>query len=230
MWVRKKLQLSGEAGQIICSVLPVHPWTPGAGKKEATGVYLSPENAIAWATAKLASAPASLDVTAILLTAPTLTAFIAELATMAAIFPLPAITQVYRRATAAAALPDSRMQIPVAASGLPAAAPLSVSSLRVAADAAASVASALPGGADIAAALLAFQAERAAMLDAARNELAALAGSPVSVDVVSSVGNVPGAIADMREDIPHGDHVFSLCIVLAGADLSAFRGMLSDDD
>ena len=110
MWGNKKLVLSPAASGVVCSVLAVSPWTPGAGKQERSGIYLSPENAIEFAAKKLAGAPASLDVRA-----------------------------------------------------------------------------------------------------------------------VSSIRNTAGAIREMRDDIPSPDHVFTLCLVFAGEDLSALRGMLKDE-
>ncbi|WP_312156358.1 hypothetical protein [Lelliottia nimipressuralis] len=230
MWSSKKLTLSPDAAGVVCSVLAVNPWTPGAGKQESSGVYLSPENAIEWAAKKLAGAPSNLDVTAILFTAPTLSAFITRLDAAAAAFPLSAITQVQRRARSALSLMESRMQLPVAANGLPAAGPLSVSSLRKAASAAAMVESAGGVGSDISGALQAFKAARASALKDAREVLEIIAGASLQVSAVSSQKNTAGAVKDMREGIPNPDHVFSLCVVFAGADLGALRGMLKDVD
>lgn len=230
MWSSKRLVLSPDAAGVICSVLAVNPWTPGAGKQESSGVYLSPENAIAWATKKLAGAPSSIDVTALLFSAPTLPAFISLLDAVAAVFPLPAITQVQRRATSALSLVESRMQLPVAAGDLPAAGPLSVSLLRKAASAAAMVASGTGAGGDIGNALETFKAARAQAIKESREVLEQISGASLQVNAVSSVKNTPGAIAEMREGVPNPDHVFSLCVVFAGADLTELRGMLRDGD
>ncbi|BBQ90039.1 MULTISPECIES: hypothetical protein [Raoultella] len=83
MWQRKKLTLSGDAGASICSVLAVNPWTPGA--------------------------PSNLDVTAILFIAPALSAFVGVLATAADVFPLSQLTQLWRRASSALSLLETRM-------------------------------------------------------------------------------------------------------------------------
>ncbi|HDR2511730.1 TPA: hypothetical protein QCI25_000461 [Enterobacter ludwigii] len=229
MWSSKTLTVSPAAAGVICSVLAVSPWTPGAGIQERSGVYLSPENAIEWAAKKLAGAPSSLDITAILFSAPTLPAFVDVLATAAAIFPVTQLTQVWRRAGSALNLPETRMQIPAMAGGLPAAAALSVPTLRQAGAAQALISAAggsLPG---IGEALAAFKAQRANLLAEAQKQLQQLSGQRLTVRAVSTVRNTAGAIREMREDIPAPDHVFTLCLVFAGEDLSPLRGMLRDD-
>ena len=45
---------------------------------------------------------------------------------------------------------------------------------------------------------------------------------------VSAVKNTAGAVSEMRDSVPNPDHVFALCVVFAGADLAALRGMLKD--
>lgn len=230
MWSSKTLTISPAAAGVVCSVLAVNPWTPGAGKQESSGVYLSPENAIEWAAKKLAGAPSNLDITAFLFSAPTLAAFISCLDTVAAVFPLPAVTQTFRRASSALTLMESRMQLPAASKGLPEAMPLAISSLRAAASAAALVESGVGGVNDITGALQAFKAKRAAVVREAQDALSQFAANSLQVNVVSSVANTLGAVRDMREEIPHPDHVFTLCVVFAGGDLSALRGMLKDDD
>lgn len=229
MWHNKKLVLNGGAAGIICSVLAVHPWTPGAGKQESSGVYLSPENAISWATKKLAGAPSSLDVTAILFSAPTLPAFVSTLAIAADIFPVTQLTQVWRRANSALNLLETRMQIPAAPGDLPAAAALSVPTLRQASAAQALISSAgdsLPG---LSGAMASFNAQRASLLADAQKQLQQLTGASLAVRAVSTMRNTAGAIKEMRDDIPDPDHVFALCLVFAGEDLSALRGMLKDE-
>lgn len=229
MWSSKKLTISPAAAGVVCSVLAVSPWTPGAGKREDSGVYLSPENAVAWATKKLVGAPSSLDVTAIMVSAPTLSAFATQLTAFEAAFPLASIAEVKRKAASALSLVESRMQIPAAAGGLPAAAALSVATLRKAASATAMGDAAASAGDDIATAMQAFKAKRADILKQAQEDLAVIASGCFAVSAVSVVKNTTGAIVEMRKEIPHPDHIFSLCIVFAGDDLGELRGMLKDD-
>ncbi|WP_085841462.1 hypothetical protein [Enterobacter asburiae] len=229
MWQSKKLTVTGDVGAIICSVLAVHPWTPGAGKQESSGVYLSPENAIEWAAKKLAGAPSSMDVTALLFSAPTLPSFVDVLAAAAAIFPVTQLTQVWRRAGSALNLLETRMQIPAMAGGLPAAAALSVPTLRQASAAQALISSAGGSLPDIGEALAAFKLQRANLLADAQEQLQQLSSHSLAVRSVSTVRNTAGAIREMRDDIPTPDHVFTLCLVFAGEDLSTMRGMLKDE-
>ncbi|MDZ7322941.1 hypothetical protein N4G41_15005 [Kosakonia sacchari] len=229
MWHQKKLTLSGDAGAIICSVLAVHPWTPGAGKQESSGVYLSPENAIEWAAKKLAGAPSTLDVTAILFTAPTLSAFVSVLATAAEIFPVTQLTQVWRRANSALSLSETRLQLPAVAGGLPAVAALSVPTLRQAGTAQTLLSAAGIALPDLGEALAAFKIQRASLLADAGKQLQQLTGTSLDVRAISAVRNTTGAVREMRDEIPSPDHVFTLCLVFAGEDLSALREMLKDE-
>ncbi|MEI9742734.1 MULTISPECIES: hypothetical protein [Enterobacter cloacae complex] len=229
MWHRKKLTLSGDAGNINCSLLTVSPWTPGAGRREVSGCYLSPENAIEWVTSRLRGARANLDIIAMLMSAPTLPLFTSTLTAAAAVFPVTQLTQAGRRAAAEMKLAETRMQIPAMPGGLPAASALSVPTLRQASGAqdlitAAGVA--LPGMDD---AMAAFRAKRLDLLNEAQQLLGQLTGKSLDVNVVSVEEDTAAAVREMMEEIPEPDHVFSFCMVFAGDDLSALRGMLKDD-
>ncbi len=230
MWVRKQLQPSAAADGVLCSVLAVNPWTPGAGHREKSGVYLSPENAIEWAAKSLVGASSGLDVVAVLLTAPTIGTFTRELSIFHEVFPLPEVGAIWRRATTAVSLEISKMQIPARASGFPSPLPLSVASLRAASAAAALLNSVQDGGGgSLADALETFSAQRAAVIAAAQESLTGITGQAVGVYTVSTVGNTAGAVREMRDGIPNPDHVFSLCLVLAGDDLTEIRRMLRDE-
>ncbi|HHT0416034.1 TPA: hypothetical protein ACTW9B_003726 [Klebsiella michiganensis] len=226
MWQKKTL--TPAAADVICSTIAISPWTPGAGHREDSGLYLSPDNAVAVAASRLAGAPAALDITALLFTAPTVAAFADELSTAAAVFPLQQINEVYRRANTAISLAESRMQIPARVGGLPATAPLSVSTMRAAAAAGSIVSAGSSAPGDIAAALQAFGQLRASLLAAAQQQLQQIAAGSVDVWTVSTVKNTAGAVSEMRDSVPNPDHVFALCVVFAGADLAALRGMLKD--
>jgi len=228
MWHRKRLTLSAAADGLSCSVLAVHPWM-SAGQKVETGHYLSPDNAIASAATRLSGAAAGADVTAWLITAPTLTEFISQLASLAAIFPLPEVSALYRRAATAASLATSRMQIPSTPGGLPAARALSVSTLRRAALSAQTASAGQAATPDLSSALAAFKQQRAALIAAAEQESAGTGAQSLAVYSVSVAGDVTGAIREMREGIPDTDHVFTLCLAFIGDDLTALRGMLHDE-
>ncbi|HDT4622792.1 TPA: hypothetical protein QHO11_003144 [Klebsiella oxytoca] len=229
MWARKIFHPSATADGVLCSVLAVNPWTPGAGHREKSGIYLSPENAIEWAAKRLAGASSSLDVVAVLLTAPTIDAFTRELSVFHEVFPLSEVGAIWRRATTAVSLEISKMQIPARASGFPSPLPLSVASLRGASAAAALLNSVQDGGGSLADALEAFRTQRAAVIAAAQESLTGITGQAVGVYAVSTVGNTAGAVREMRDGIPNPDHVFSLCLVMAGDDLTEIRRMLRDE-
>lgn len=228
MWERRRLMVSAAASGLTCSVLAAHPWT-SAGQKTGTGHYLSPDNAIGSVTTRLSGAAAGADVTAWLITAPTLTEFISQLASLTAIFPLPEVSALYRRAAAAASLATSRMQIPSTPGGLPAARALSVSTLRRAALSAQTASAGQAATPDLSSALAAFKQQRAALIAAAEQESADIGAQSLAVYSVSVAGDVTGAIREMREDIPDTDHVFTLCLAFIGDDLTALRGMLHDE-
>ncbi|HBM2908077.1 TPA: hypothetical protein LVL19_003584 [Klebsiella michiganensis] len=215
----------------MCSVVSVGPWTPGAGRREQSGSYLSPENAISWLTAKLAGASSDLDVVAMLLTAPTLAAFIAALSQAADVFPLPTLTQIYRRAVTASTLNESRMIKPAVAGGQFVFAPLSLTPARRAASAAGALAAAgVSSAIDPAALLSNFTARRAELLSQLSREADDIAAKSVQIYAVQSRGDVAGAIREMKENIPNPDHVFSLGLLFVGEDLSALRGGLHESD
>ncbi|RTP93090.1 hypothetical protein EKN38_25430 [Enterobacter sp. WCHEn045836] len=228
MWHSKKLTLSGDAASINCSLLSVNPWTPGAGRREASGCYLSPENAIRWATDRLSGAPANLDVTALLMSAPTLSLFASALASAAGIFPVAQLTQTRRRAVAEISLAETRMQLPALVGGLPAASTLSISTLRQATGAQALISAAGVTLPSIDEAMASFKAQRLDLLAQAQRLLEELTAGSLPVKVVSAIGDTAGAVREMLEQTPDADHVFSLCLVFAGEDLSALRGMLGD--
>lgn len=228
MWEQKILSLSTAAEGVMCSVLSVTPWTWGAGQKEGADFYLSPGNAVEWVVARMAGVRPGADVTAWMITAPTLAEFIQTLARINGVFPLPEISTLYRRASTAAGLSVSRMQIPASPGGLPAVRPLSVSTLRGAASAELTANAGQGGQASLSGLLARFQQQREDILSEAREDLTGAQGRSVPVYAVSSIRDVASAVKQMRESVPCPDHVFALCLVFIGSDLSAIREMMHD--
>ena len=228
-WQAKWLTPGAEANGVPCQVVSVHPWTPGAGQRTPSGTWLSPVNATGWLTRSLAAAPVRMDVTAWLITAPDLAAFIRDLAALSALFPLPEISALHRRAVTAAGLAVSRMQIPATPGGLPPVRTLSVTSLRRAASAQSVISAGQTAVPDLAGELAAFREARAGILAAAGEEIAGIGAQALRVYALSVLDDVPGAVRAMREAVPHPDHVFTLCLAFIGQDLSAIRGMLRDE-
>ena len=67
MWRKSTLRLTDSLPPLTCTVLPVHPWTPGVGRKAATGSYLSPQNAAHWLAQKLSGTGRNLRVMVVML-------------------------------------------------------------------------------------------------------------------------------------------------------------------
>lgn len=230
MWISKTLRPAADVDGIMCSVSAVGPWTPGAGQQEESGSYLSPENAVSWMVTKLAGAPSDMDVVAMLLTAPTLPAFITTLSKAADVFPVPALAQVYRRAMTASTLSESRMIKPATAGGQFTFAPLSLTPTRRAAGARTAInAGNVSTSVDPAALLSTLTARRAELLNQLRQEAEGIAAQAVQLHVVQSNGDVAGAVREMKEGFPNPDHVFSLGLIFTGENLSALREGLHDE-
>ncbi|CRY69452.1 hypothetical protein [Yersinia pekkanenii] len=231
MWHKSLLRIPPNLAPVNCSTVAVHPWAFGVGQNEPSGSFLSPENAINSLASRLAGADSDQDVLVLLIAANTLTEFITVLTAAAAVFPIPALTQVQRRAKAALSLDASKMQIPARPGGLPAATPLSVATTRAASGAQAlqkAISDTAGGGssAAIGTALAAFSEQRAALLAEAGNSLALLQGASVPVWSLSVEDNTQTAIAEMKKDIPDSQAIFSLALLFVGADLAPLRAMV----
>ncbi|CNI77806.1 hypothetical protein [Yersinia pekkanenii] len=231
MWHKSLLRIPPNLAPVNCSAVAVHPWAFGVGQSEPSGSFLSPENAINSLASRLAGADSDQDVLVLLIAANTLTEFITLLTAAAAVFPIPALTQVQRRAKAALSLDTSKMQIPARPGGLPASAPLSVATTRAASGAQAlqKAISDTAGGSSSAAidtALAAFSQQRAALLAEAGKSLELLQGASVPVWSLSVEDNTQTAIAEMKKDIPDSQAIFSLALLFVGADLAPLREMV----
>lgn len=235
MWTDSTLALPDALATVTCSTVAAHPWTPGLGQVTEDGTYLSPANATAWLAGRLSGVPVGHDVTAWLITAPTLAGFITRLTALAAVFPQPLVTQVQRRAATAQTHATTRMQIPATPGGLPAATTLSVSSARRAQNAGAAIQAAtdtLPGmGASldtVTQALASFAAERASALQALSDTLAGLQAATASLWTLSVARDVAAAREALTTDVPQTDAVFALALLFVGEDLSALRALTTE--
>ncbi|CQJ57431.1 phage-like protein [Yersinia intermedia] len=234
-WHKSTLRIPQNLAPINCSTVAVHPWAFGVGQTERSGSFLSPANAINALASRLAGADSDQDVLILLITAKTLAEFITLLTSAEKVFPIPALTQVQRRAKAALSLDVSKMQIPARPGGLPASAPLSVATTRQASGAQAlqkAISDTAAGSSSeaIGTALAAFKQQRAALLTDAKNSLEQLQGVSVPVWSLSVEGNTQTAIAEMKKDIPDSQAIFSLAIMFVGADLAPLRAMVVNHD
>ncbi|PVZ87899.1 hypothetical protein C9426_09880 [Serratia sp. S1B] len=235
MWRKAALRIPPNLASVNCSTVAVHPWAFGVGQANPSGSFLSPANAIDSLAGRLTGVNSDQDVMIFLIAANTLAEFITVLTAAADVFPLPALTQVQRRAKAVLSLDTSKMQIPARPGGLPAAAPLSVATTRQAAgaqnllDAIANTKSGSNSDA-IGSALAAFSQQRAELLAEATNSLAQLQGASVPIWAFSAEGNTQAAIIEMKKDIPDNQAIFSLALLFVGPDLAPLRAMVVNHD
>lgn len=134
MWRESVIKIADDMGALACSIVPAHPWVYGLGQNTDSGGYLSPANALGYLAKKLLSGggSGSGDVIVMMVAENTHDAFMQGLNKLSTVFPAPVFTQVSRMAAAAAELSTVKMQLPVKADVLPASAPLSVSTNRLA--------------------------------------------------------------------------------------------------
>lgn len=231
MWRKSLLRIPPNLAPVNCSTVAAHPWAFGVGQTEKSGSFLSPVNAVNALASRLAGADSEQDVVVFLITATSLGQFITLLTAAAEVFPIPALNQVQRRAKAALSLDTSKMQIPARPGGLPASAPLSVATTRMASGAQAlqkAISDTTAGSSSeaIGTALAAFKQQRAALLADAKNSLEQLQGASVPIWAFSVEGNTQTAIAEMKKDIPDSQAIFSLALLFVGADLAPLRAMV----
>ncbi|EJF5114798.1 hypothetical protein M8R69_004508, partial [Salmonella enterica] len=132
MWRESVVKIADDMGALACSIVPAHPWVYGLGQNTDSGGYLSPANAMGYLAKKLLSGGGSGDVIVMMVAENTHDAFMQGLNKLSTVFPAPVFTQVSRMAAAAAELSTVKMQLPVKDDALPASAPLSVSTNRLA--------------------------------------------------------------------------------------------------
>ncbi|WP_145491607.1 hypothetical protein [Yersinia rohdei] len=231
MWHKSALRIPANLTPVTCSTVTAHPWAFGVGQTEKSGSFLSPVNAINALASRLSGVDSHQDVLILLITAKTLGEFITLLTAAGDVFPIPALTQVQRRAKAALNLDTSKMQIPARPGGLPASAPLSIATTRLASGAQAlqkAIADTAAGSssAAISSALAAFSQHRATLLAEAKDSLEQLQGASVPVWSLSVEGNTQAAIAEMKKDIPDSQAIFSLAVLFVGDDLAPLRAMV----
>ncbi|MGK6796161.1 hypothetical protein ACKU5C_022635 [Serratia marcescens] len=235
MWRKSTLKMPGDMQALTCSMVPVHPWVHGIGRAEASGNYLSPQNAVNYLAERLGSGGDELSVTVLLVCATSYAEFMPLLASMADVLPLPALGQVKRMAQTAATQAVEKMQIPGKfGGGLPAAVPLSTSAQRLALNAQ-RIAEAKAGaavGASVAglqSALAGFMQVRQSALDGVSQAMTALQGKTAPAWAFTGKGNVASLAAEMKKNVPQQDAVFTLGMLFAGKDLSTLEAMIHDD-
>ncbi len=235
MWRKATLKMPDDMQALTCSMVPVHPWVHGVGRSEASGNYLSPQNAVNYLAERLGSGGEDITVTVLLVCATSYAEFMPLLASIADVMPLPVLGQVKRMAQTAATQAVEKMQIPGKfGGGLPAAVPLSTPTQRLAlnaqriaeAKAGAAVSASVTG---LQSALAGFMQVRQSALDGISQAMTALQGKTAPAWVFTGQGSAASLAAEMQKNVPQQDAVFTLGMLFAGKDLSTLEAMIHDD-
>lgn len=235
MWRNARLAFADSFSALTCSIIPAHPWVYGLGQLNDSGGYLSPANALAYLAGKLATSSDKGDVIVMMVAENTHDIFMTALAELANVFPAPVFTQVSRMAAAAAELSKVKMQLPIKTDALPVAAPLSVATSRLAANAqriaAAQLAAAVgTNPADLQNQVAGFIKERAAQLAAISGAMDGLKQASARIWAFSYSGNHTAAALELLKDIPQITAVHTAAMMFVGDSLSDLQGMIHDPD
>ncbi|ELC8786951.1 hypothetical protein RJV04_001235 [Salmonella enterica] len=216
---------------VNCREMVVHPWDGTVGHTTPDGQYLSPVNAIS-ALAKYLDSTDGQDVIIMMICAADITTFANKLASLSAVFPLPALNRVARRARTQITQVTARMQIPATPTdGLTPAAPLMVSTLRSAITNTQAQQAMQTVSHDLNAVksmLAGFQQQRSQLQQTIADELTATAAAAANVFafIHRAADPVPAAVAVMK-DIPHPASSLTWAHLFTG-DLSAMTGWFKE--
>ncbi|WP_204364480.1 hypothetical protein [Klebsiella variicola] len=236
MWKYSKIQFSDSLSAVNCSVVPAHPWVYGLGQQTASGVYLSPANAVTYLAQQLASVGSASDVVIMLVTGDSHDDFMSRLSALTDVMPVPAMTQVKRLAQSAAQLATEKMIIPGGMeTALPAAIPFSPATLRAALNAQAVEAAQQAAGEGASldgmkSALEGFISQRAQLLNDMASGLEKLKGKSAQVWTFVASGDVATTLAGLARDIPAASAVHCAAVMLAGENLQGIRSLIHDID
>ncbi|MCW6546992.1 hypothetical protein NE897_15080 [Yersinia ruckeri] len=234
MWRKATLSIPSNMTALNCAILPVHPWVYGVGRAEATGNYLSPQNAVDYLAGKLAGHGGEQCVVVLMVCAHTHAEFMPLLQQFSDVLPLPVYSQVSRMARTAASLATTKMQLPAQnAGGLPLPQPLSTATSRMALNARriAAAKTAAAGGASVGglqAALTQFTAARESALGKIADALSGLLAGTAVAWVFTANGTAGHVASEMRKNVPQPDAVFTLATLFAGEDLTTLEAMIHD--
>lgn len=231
MWAEMSFAIPATPAPVTCREMAVHPWDGGLGHATPDGQYLSPVNAVS-ALAKYLDNADGQDVIIMMICAADITTFADRLAALSAVFPLPTLNRVARRARTQITQATARMQIPATpADGLPPAAPLMVSTLRNALTGTQAQQAMQTVSHDINAVkslLAGFQQQRRQLQQTIADELTATAAAAANVFafIHRAADPVPAAVAVMK-DIPHPASSLTWAHLFTG-DLSAMTGWFKE--
>ncbi|MFP2469513.1 hypothetical protein ACLEUK_15545 [Pseudescherichia vulneris] len=235
MWQDSIIKIADDMAVLNCSIIPAHPWVYGLGQSTDSGGYLSPANALGYLAGKLATSSDSGDVIVMMVAENTHDGFMKALNGLATVFPAPAFTQVSRMAAAAAELSAVKMQLPSKVTSLPVAAPLSVSTNRLAVNAqriaaaqlAAAVSSTTEG---LKTQVADFIKARSDLLSSVSQSLDELKGASAKVWSFSYSGNHHVAAIELLKGIPQATAVHTAAMMFIGDSLSDLGKMINEPD
>jgi hypothetical protein len=235
MWKESVIKIADDMAPLSCSIIPAHPWVYGLGQAADSGGYLSPTNALAYLAGKLASSSLSGDVIVMMVAENTHDVFLKALGNLATVFPAPVFTQVSRMAAAAAKLSTVKMQLPSKVAALPIAAPLSVSTNRLAVNAqrvaAAKLAAALPASVTgLQSQIAGFIQERASLLNSLSESLDELKGASAEILSFSYAGPHRFAAVELLKNIPRTTAVHTAAMLFIGDSLTDLGKMIHEPD
>lgn len=235
MWKESVIKIADDMAPLSCSIIPAHPWVYGLGQAADSGGYLSPANALAYLAGKLASSSLSGDVIVMMVAENTHDVFLKTLGNLATVFPAPVFTQVSRMAAAAAKLSTVKMQLPSKVAALPIAAPLSVSTNRLAVNAqrvaAAKLAAALPVSVTgLQSQIAGFIQERASLLNSLSKSLDELKGASAEILSFSYTGSHRFAAVELLKNIPRTTAVHTAAMLFIGDSLTDLGKMIHEPD
>ncbi|ECH9311413.1 TPA: hypothetical protein N5G08_001440 [Salmonella enterica subsp. enterica serovar Paratyphi B] len=235
MWRESVVKIADDMVALACSIVPAHPWVYGLGQNTDSGGYLSPANAMGYLAKKLLFAGGRGDVIVMMVAENTHDAFMQGLNKLSTVFPAPVFTQVSRMAAAAAELSTVKMQLPVKADVLPASAPLSVSTNRLALNAqrvaAAQLAAAVSTTTtDLKNQVTGFIQERADLLASLSQGLDDLKAASANIFSFSYSGSYAVAAAELLKGIPQTTAVHTAAMMFIGDSLSDLGKMLHEPD
>lgn len=235
MWRESVVKIADDMSALSCSIIPAHPWVYGLGQSTDSGAYLSPANALGYLSGKLATSGGNGDVIVMMIAENTHDVFMKALSGLATVFPAPAFTQVSRMAAAAAELSTVKMQLPSRVNSLPVAAPLSVTTNRLAVNAqrvaAAQLAAAAPTSPEgLKTQMADFVQARAGMLSTLSESLDELKGASARVWSFSYSGNHVVAAAELLKEIPQTTAVHTAAMMFIGDSLADLGKMINEPD
>ncbi|EMK0255630.1 hypothetical protein V8I69_003929 [Salmonella enterica] len=204
------IQIPESPAPVICQSRAIHPWDQEHGHRTPDGSYISPVNALKALAGAVADADGK-DIIITMICASDAAEFARRLNNLADVLPLPAVTQVARRAKAQISQALDRMQIPATPlNSMPPPAPLIMSTLngalnstRVKQAAQDALTAASPAAGDVKAALTAFRQQRQQFQQDAEKKLTELTGKTAEVFAfIHHAGSAEPAIVAMMKNIP----------------------------